>query len=372
MGVVVARDLGANAGAVPPSAALLDDGVMMRIPVDVAGKTLYFLLDSGFTTSAVDSRYASLLGEAITTNHAESPLGNDKTLPVFKCPPMSVSGKRLALEQITCLDLEMARLISGQPCDGILGMDFFEKNIVAIDFDNDTFSLEAAVPEAVKQASTAIPLRREEHYYALDVMADHRQPLSLMVDTGDSSSVSLNEADWQQVFGNDQTNTITATVADAANRIAQSKIGILAELEVKNLGYTNLHATFIQNPATPSHLGLGFFKRHKVTFDFADQSLYLEPGRRYAMPDREDMSGLHLLREDGLTAVHSVDQGSPAYVGGIRPGDVIEIVNGQNSASLSMRAIRRILRSDDGEKVVLQVKRGADEFGVNLSLKKAI
>ena len=103
-----------------------DDGVMIRVPVNAFGKTLYFLVDSGFTFSAIDAGYKSFLGEPIATSFSGgTPIGTDTTLPAFQCPEMSIAGKPLGLDKITCLDLKMPRLISGQQCDGILGMDFF-------------------------------------------------------------------------------------------------------------------------------------------------------------------------------------------------------------------------------------------------------
>lgn len=44
---------------------LFDDGVMIRVPVNAFGKTLYFLLDTGFTVPAIDAKYKSYLGESI-------------------------------------------------------------------------------------------------------------------------------------------------------------------------------------------------------------------------------------------------------------------------------------------------------------------
>ena len=107
---------------------LFDDGVMLGL-VNAFGKTLYFLLDTGFTVSAIDANYKSHLGETTGAYRAGSPLGTDNTLQVFQCPDISLGGKSLALDKITCLDLKMTRLISGQPCDGILGMDFFCKKM---------------------------------------------------------------------------------------------------------------------------------------------------------------------------------------------------------------------------------------------------
>ena len=351
---------------------LLNDGVMIRMPVDTLGKTLYFLLDSGFTISSIDAQYKSSLGEPFTEYFAGSPLGTEKDLSGFHCPAMAIAGRPLNLNKITCLDLQMPKFISGQQCDGILGMDFLERHVVSLDFDNDKFCLNNTVPENIKKTFVPVPLTKTPEFYTMDVLVNHDKHVSLMVDTGDNSSISLNSGAWQEVFGDSQTNVIIATVADAANRIAQSKIGVIEHLEIGNLSYTNLHATFIRNPDSPSHIGLGFFKRHKVTFDFANLVLYIQPGQRFFMPDQEDMSGLHLLREGESTIVYSVDENSPAYNKGLRPNDIIEIVDGQKAASLTMRTIRRILRSHDGEEVDMQVKRGDNVLNIAFALKKEI
>jgi hypothetical protein len=201
---------------------------------------------------------------------------------------------------------------------------------------------------------------------------NHTQTLDLMIDTGDNSSISLNSEGWQKVFSTNQTNEVSTTVAGIGDQVAQSKVGVVGQLAIGGLTYTNLHAAYIQNPTDPSHLGLGFFRRHNVTFDFANQMLYLEPGQNFSMPDKEDMSGLHLLRDGEVTIVYSVDENSPAFAHGIRSKDIIESVNEQNASSLTMKAIRLILQSRDGDKVILQVRRGDDLLDFEFALKKAI
>jgi hypothetical protein len=193
-----------------------------------------------------------------------------------------------------------------------------------------------------------------------------------MVDTGDNSSISLNSEAWQEVFGNDDTNVIVTTVADAANQVAQSKIGVIRRLAIGNLNYTNLHATFILNPTNPSHIGLGFFRRHNVTFDFENRRIYLEPGQTFSTPDKEDMSGLHLIRQREMTIVYSIDKNSPAYDQGIKAKDIVVLVNGQNTSSMTMRAIRRVLKFNDGDKITMQVRRGENVLNFAFALKRAI
>lgn len=351
---------------------LFDDGVMIRVPVNAFGKTLYFLVDTGFTVSAIDTKYKPYLGEGAGTNRVGSPLEANNVLPVFQCPEISIAGKSLELDKITCLDLKMARLISGQPCDGILGMDFFSKNVVSIDFDKRVFYLYNKVPENVRETFVAVPLKQFYQHYTVEVSVNHTQTLDLMIDTGDNSSISLNSEGWQKVFTTNQTNEVSTIVAGVGNQVAQSKIGVVGQLAIERLTYTNLHATYILNPDDPSHLGLGFFRRHNVTFDFANRVLYLEPGKDFSIPDKEDMSGLHLLREGEMTIVYSVDENSPAFAHGIKPKDFIESVNGQKASSLPIKAIRLILQSRDGDKVTLQVRRGDDLMDFKFALKNAM
>jgi hypothetical protein len=351
---------------------LFDDGVMIRVPVNAFGKTLYFFLDTGFTMSVIDVKYKSYLGETMDAYSAGSPLGTNNILPVFQCPEISIAGKSLALDKITCLDLKMTRLISGQPCDGILGMDFFAKNVVSIDLDKKAFSINTTVPKKVRETFVAVPLKQFYQHFTTEVLVNDAQTLDLLIDTGDNGSISLNSEGWQKVFSANQTNEVSITVAGVGNHVAQSKIGVVGKIAIGGLNYTNLHATYIQNPDDPSHLGLGFFRRHNVTFDFANQMLYLEPSQNFSMSDEEDMSGLHLLRDGETTIVYSVDENSPAFDCGIRAQDNIESVNGRSAASLTMKAIRLILQSRDKDIITLKVRRGDDLLDFKFALKKII
>jgi S1-C subfamily serine protease len=114
-------------------------------------------------------------------------------------------------------------------------------------------------------------------------------------------------------------------------------------------------------------LGLGFWSRHIVTFDFPNRVIYLRQGARFKEPDRYDLSGLHLLRINGATVVHSVDDGSPAANAGIRAKDVIVKINHQTTAKQRLFAIRRLL-SVEGHEVAMTVKHGDEDFEVAFSL----
>jgi hypothetical protein len=349
---------------------ILGEGDMILVPVQGFNRTLHFIVDTGFTISAVDTAYQSYLGNQVDTYTAVSPLGQ-KDVPVYPCPALSIAGQPVALEEVVQLDLTRLRQITGQPCDGILGSDWFAKNVVAIDFDNHTLTLEKETPEIVKQTFVPVSVSLTNGYYLMGVDVNHH-PFDLMIDTGDSGSLSLNQHVWQEVFGTNQTKTAGATVADAVNNVAQTEVGVVAQMSVAGLNYRNLHAMLIKNARRPSRLGLRFFQRHNVTFDFAAGRLYLQPDRDFAMPDVEDMSGLHLLRYGQKIIVYSVNPHSPAAAQGIRASDVIEAVNHQPVTALKIETIRQMLRSGNGAQVALQIRRGDARLDVKIVLKKTI
>ena len=355
-----------------PQVPLLQEGDMIQVPVQAFGRTLYFIVDTGFAVSAIDAQYEPYLGEQIDTYTAVSPLGTKKDVAIFQCPEISLAGQPLALNEIVGLDLQMMSRITGRPCDGVLGMDWFEKNIVSIDFDRKTFTLDPEIPATVSNTSVPVALEESNRYYFMKVVVNRDKNLNLMIDTGDSSSMSLNQNAWQEVFSTNEMKTAAATVADAVNQVAQTRIGVLGEVAVQSLEYTNLHATLIQNTDQPSRLGFRFFQRHNVTFDFGGRMLYLQPDQKYSAPDVEDMSGLHLLRSGGVTTVYSVDEDSPAANQGIVANDIIERINDLPSSSLSIQAIREMLRSADGARVGLQLRRGDRLTEVSLVLKQII
>ena len=206
----------------------------------------------------------------------------------------------------------------------------------------------------------------------MNLLVNHQLGLNLMIDTGDTSPLSLNPADWQAVFSTTGIRTKVVTVADAIKQIARSKVGVVPRLTLAGLDYTNLHAMFIRRPDQPSRIGLGFFHRHQVIFDFARNRLFLQPGQYFSVPDVEDMSGLHLLRIGSNATIYSVDDDSPAASGDVRQDDIIERINNRAATDLSMKDIRQLLRTGDGDLVTLQLRRNDQPLTITLVLKKNI
>jgi hypothetical protein len=84
------------------------------------------------------------------------------------------------------------------------------------------------------------------------------------------------------------------------------------------------------------------------------------------------MSGLHLWRLEGRTAVHSVDKRSPAEAAGIRPEDVVLKAGETSATEMDIEDLRDLLKSGDGKEIRMTIKRGEEEKAVTFKLKKQI
>ncbi len=100
--------------------------------------------------------------------------------------------------------------------------------------------------------------------------------------------------------------------------------------------------------------------------------LYLAPGKAFSDLDNVDMSGLHLLRRDGRTLVYSVDEHSPAAEAGIESGDIIRLIDGKDVAQITMKDIRQRFKSNDGDRVAVEIMRGETSKVSVIMLKKSL
>jgi S1-C subfamily serine protease len=70
--------------------------------------------------------------------------------------------------------------------------------------------------------------------------------------------------------------------------------------------------------------------------------------------------------------VHSVDEGSPAAAAGIKAGDVLVRLNGENVPAKTMRDIRQQLRAMDGAEVALELWRAETLLNITFRLRKVL
>jgi len=120
--------------------------------------------------------------------------------------------------------------------------------------------------------------------------------------------------------------------------------------------------------ADMSILGTGFLSRFNVTLDFSNHEMILEKGKQFHKTDMMDMSGLHIVRREGKTIVHSVDPRSPGALQGIKAKDVIVKIGDQDISKTRLFVLRTLL-SAEGKVVPITLIRDNEERVVRLALE---
>jgi predicted metalloprotease with PDZ domain len=186
------------------------------------------------------------------------------------------------------------------------------------------------------------------------------------IDTGANATGYLKSRMFRKIITEESPKTSSVFVQTLSGIQRRGEMR-LADLSVGPLKYRDLIFTEGSEP----RLGLSFLSRHIVTFDFPNSKIYFREGNKFNRTDETDMSGLHLYRISGEVVAYSVDDGSPACKAGIKALDVILKI-GDDVNLYDIWEIRELMRSGDGHKIVMTIKRGPDIKEVFFLLKKRI
>lgn len=185
-------------------------------------------------------------------------------------------------------DLKPLSQAAGYPIDGILGIDFLSKHVVRIDLDRGLLLLLKSVPAnsgnpigIACDPTSGLPLvigelgRGETTFFVIDTGDGRRYSGSLM------SVGPKNQASRHGFQG--------AGTDDVLNLAGTSKRQLYRG-EVIKLGEFSLHSPLFSGAEDHNSLGLGFWSRFVVTFDFPNRRVYLRKGAGYCRPERADVS----------------------------------------------------------------------------------
>jgi hypothetical protein len=341
------------------------DGDSLLLPVTLNGKKYQFLVDTGATLNCFDRSLP--LGEPRTTSRIETAAGVvARTL--FNPPDASVGDLRLRSENpVFGVDLKAMREVGGDSIYGALGMDFLRKHVVQIDFDAGKLSfLQSAGPECGEPIR--MPLADLERPCVwVDIAGE--LPKLLIIDTGHAGlSGCLDQELFESLLAKKRLKVVGNTLSETFAGKVEGRIGQVAGIALGDLQHGNL--VFEESSNRKSWLGLDYLSRFVVTLDFPKSLLYLRKGKRFNEPARWDCSGLHLLRIDSSTVVHSVDKDGPAAACGLRAKDVILRLGGTAANEASMFSLRRRLCVPDGP-IHVVARRGSNQIEVDMDLKQS-
>jgi hypothetical protein len=365
--------------------------VPVRVHLGARGATeRWFILDTGAQPTLLDVALADSMGVHVTSAGPTTGAGRGTTRIGDAGPlTLDVSGISLGPMNVRVAPLDsLLGATSGRPVSGIVGSRFFRDHVVELDFDSLVMHVRDARTFVPPGGAVAVPLDVEGDIpYArgwLTTPDGRRIPLRMLVDLGAKSTLLLTEpfvtrARLDVAFPRRVESPLGAgmggptryafaraplleiATSSAPLRLAEPLVGL-------SVGGT------LRSAQHDALLGADVLARYRVTFDYSRRRMYLRP-RTPPLPRAElDMSGLYLMSDRAARRiiVQEVRPDSPAQAAGVQPGDALVTLDGRPAAQLSLAAVRRLLRSEDGRVVRLSFARGGVAREAVLTLRRVI
>jgi hypothetical protein len=339
-----------------------NDGGEIIVPLTLKGKSYPFLLDTGSTMSIFDD---SLLTPD-TRTEAVTP-GGRTGLSLAPAPAAFVGrlpfprNSRVGVHSLFREEREK----HGLKIWGFLGMDFLADYAVRIDFDQGWVAFLRPGRPVRGHRLPLTWLRSTPHVQA---RVFRGEPIWFLIDTGKLGAGSgiLDSVSCRTAQHQGKLKSAGQVASTTAAGTRTRSIGWLNSLKIGPFEHTRLN--FMEGmEGCGSSLGLDFWSRYQVTFDFPTKCVYLRKSSRHSAADRIDGSGLRILLNKGRAFVVDVADRSPAAKAGIRKGDEVVSIAGRKAAGANMTVLRRLLYGE-GRTVRLVLQRGEKKREVPLRL----
>jgi S1-C subfamily serine protease len=131
--------------------------------------------------------------------------------------------------------------------------------------------------------------------------------------------------------------------------------------------------SLFQDPANDAPLavdgviGNGLLRRFRVTIDLSNHRLILEPGALVDVPYDYDLTGFTIVANGQVFGLGSVEHGTSADRAGLRPGDVIEELDGRPVRGMRLADLQRAF-VQDGRDRQLKIRRLGVERTTTLAM----
>ncbi|SHJ20994.1 retropepsin-like aspartic protease [Flavobacterium terrae] len=402
---------------------------LIIIPVELNGVDLNFLVDTG-----VESTILFSLNEAdsISFNNIEKikikGLGSGESIDALHS-----KNNRLVINEFEDFNHEFFIILDeevnfssqlGVPVHGIIGYHFFKNHFIEINYKTKKISifndiLDYSKSKLKKFDKVPISIELEKPYIFSSVLLNNEEiNTKLLVDTGGSDAIWLfedeNKIQCSDVFFIDYLGKgFSGEIHGKRSRIQKIKIGN-NELISPTISFPDKES--LQNVSLVvgrnGSLGSEVLRRFTILFDYKNGNMFLKKNSYFDDPFNYNMSGMEIehgglqwikeeiqlkasfvSNEKNEISVYESDpksslkyqfslkpryeitnvrKSSPADLAGIKKGDVIQRLNGNNAFKYKLQDIISIMQSEEGKWIRLDVERNGVIFKTKFQLKKIL
>lgn len=389
---------------------------LVFVPIKVNGVELNFLLDTGVVETILFSledkkevrffNAEKILLKGLGSQEAVEGLKSTNNILEFG----SLKNTNHMLYIVLDPDFNLSSHI-GIPVNGIIGYQFFQNNLVEIDYrKRKVFVYKDTAKNRAKMSKkfSAIPITIEnaKPYLKSTIYQDNRNvEVKLLIDIGNSDAVWL-FPDKSEFIKIPEKN-FDDFLGKGFSGDVEGKRGRIQKFEIANFEFNNPVVAFpdsisIRNvtmvPDRMGSVGGEIMKRFTVVFDYREQQLYLKKNSDYQAPFSYNKSGVEIqhnglqwvqetvrMQTVPLSAKYSesggvtvsndfkykfqlkpiyeiahVRKNSPAAIAGLQKGDMIISINNITPYKYSLQEINSLFKSIEDKWITIEVERESE------------
>ena len=351
-----------SAPAMKDSAHIVDASGVTQVPFDLVNNHIYAdaILDGTRVRVLVDTGGANVLGPTAARRlgmksegkMSAQGVGEERVdASMARVGEVRLGGAVLSNTVFYVMDLDGLQPVEGVAHDGLIGFEMFRRFCVTVDYARRMLTLTDPAKFQPPADAQVVSFELADRIPIVSATLDG-MPVRLSVDTGSRASLSLDSPFVQK---NDLVTRYAASPESvtgwgvggpARGRMARGGVLMLGNVAVRDLVldlFTGDKGA-LANPDLSGNLGAGVLKRFTVSFDYDAKKMYLTPNADFAKPDTYDRSGMWLLADGDALKVAAVFPGGPAEKAGIKVGDRIAKLGGEEIAHRSLPEWRVRLR----------------------------
>jgi hypothetical protein len=365
------------------SRSLRADEERLWVDATINGKPVKLVLDTGAEKSVLFRPMAERLGLRVTNWPAGKKVDPGK-VPYGQAEPCVLAFLGLT-NQASFAVIDVPSVLRSE-VQGVLGWPVWSGSIIRFDCVNHRFESLDRVPPDVSRWPK-FNLRRSSSVLVIDVPDKARGNGSILVDTGNEGGVSLAPELWKEwtAAHPKRKQTIEAYFMPGAGLVAQET----SWAEELSFGSLSLQEVPVReaNPAEVAMIrstyratfGLTALKRLDLVVDGRKGVAYLQPNKSKPVSYEHNRAGAVFVPEDlekSDDLVARVLPGTPADEANVRDGDVLLKIDGRDATQWrtdpALQPQSRFWEQPAGTKVRLTLKRGAEEFQTEITLRDLI
>jgi hypothetical protein len=331
---------------------LTQNTIQVDTQLDSASAAHTFILDSGAPMTIASSVAQELGLETAASIKLAGPEGGHRKVPVVSIPEVAIAG--LVFRDVGAVVdwVEPPSELACLSTSGLMGASLLQAAIWQIDFQTQQITMTNSLTHlrGLKDA-IKIPFVRSDAAGSprIAVGVSDSDDVSLLVDLGFNGSIAIPTALLESA-GDQIADTAPTEVGQASSTVfghTQSTVRI-AQVRELRVGSLRLEDFPVVTGTSVSdfHVGIDFLRHFRVTLDWMNNALYLEP--------REPVSALYddfatygfapQLSEGGLI-VGAIWHGSSGEKAGLELGDRLVEIDGQDTTAPDFTSMCSLLNS---------------------------